>query len=207
MPRSLTFQFGSNTFGCPLLKIDRSKLYGSIQVVTKDHQGEDTDLLSLARDGHTLIPYGGTAAGYVNKDGYWVETGERIPVDAEGDPLDLVESSFKAPIKLDNVVDEETLLDHPIRLTYTLDAAEAPEKLLQKMADGAIFHFGFSYRGGPVEDPAFLMTDIDGDLWLLIGSEAEVTFRDFKQVAVCAATAVDETEDTDENDGFDFDML
>lgn len=207
MPRSLTFQFQNSKFECPLTKIDRSKLYGTTELVTKDHEDAESDLLSLARDGKTLIPLGGTGSGYLNKNGFWVETGERIPVDVEGDKIDLIESSFKSPIKLETKVSEEELLDHPIRLAYLLNEVTLPDALSKSLNKGDIYHFGFSYRGGPVADPAFLMTDTDGDLWLLIGNEAEVDFRDFKQVAICAASATEEAEDGDENDTFDFDML
>ena len=207
MPRALTFKFGADTFDCPLIKIDRSKIYGSVEVVTTDHENAEAELLSLARDGRTLIPLGGTASGYVNTDGFWIETGERTPVDAEGDPLELVESSFAAPIPLTQKVSEDVLLDHPVRLAYNLGAEDVPAKLMKDVGRGTIYQFGFSYRGGPVEDPAFLLADLDGDLWLLICNEAEVSFRDFKQAAICAAAATDEVEDDSEDDNFDFDML
>ncbi len=207
MPRSLTFQLGNTQFECPLIKIDRSKVYGSVQVVTTDHEDAKAELLSLARDGRTLIPLGGTGSGYVNKDGFWVETGERIPVDVDGDPIEVVESSFSAPILLKTKVNEDDLLDHPVRLAYNLGAENAPEKLMADLESGTIYQFGFSYRGGPVEDPAFLLSDLDGDLWMLICNESEVTFRSFKQAAVCSAAATDEIEDDSEDDNFDFDML
>jgi hypothetical protein len=150
---------------------------------------------------------GGTGSGYVNKDGFWVETGERVPVDVEGDPVAVVESSFASPIRLEEKVDEDVLLGHPVRLAYNLGLENTPDKLLDELKSGTIYQFGFSYRGGPVEDPAFLLTDLDGDLWMLICNEAEVTYRSFKQAAVCSAAATDEVDDDSEDNNFDFDML
>ena len=207
MPRSLNFKFGKTTFECMLNKIDRSKVYGSVQIKTFDHEGNDTELFSLARDGRTLIGLGGTGAGYVNKDGFWIETGERIPVDVEGDPMELIDSSFDSDIRLKDVVDETVLLDHPIRLAYHLTAEKLPDSFNESLKDGAIYQFGFSYRGGPVADPAFLMNDTDGDLWLLIGNASDIDFRGYQQVAICAAAVTDEVEDDSEDDNFDFDML
>lgn len=207
MPRSLSFQYKNSRFECELNKIDRSKIYGSVDVLTTDHEGAEADLHSLLRDGRTLVGYGGTGSGYVNAAGLWVESGERIPVDADGDPLDLIESSFKAEIKLNEIVDETTLLDHPIRLAYHLVADDPPAGLTKELKSGKIFHFDFSYRGGPTADPAFLLADTDGDIWLLIGNAAEIDFRTYKQVAICAAAATDEVEDDSEDDNFDFDML
>jgi hypothetical protein len=207
MPRSLNFSFGKSTFECVLNKIDRSKIYGSTQIKTVDHEGNDTELLSLARDGRTLIGLGGTGSGYVNKDGFWVESGERVPVDVEGDPMELIDSSFDGVITLEDVVDETVLLDHPIRLAYHLTTEKLPDSVSESLEKGAIYQFGFSYRGGPVADPAFLMSDTDGDLWLLIGNTSDVEYRGFQQVAICAAAATDEVEDDSEDDNFDFDML
>ena len=207
MPRSLNFQFRNSSFDCELNKIDRSKIYGSVDVITTDHEGEEADLHSLLRDGRTLVGYGGTGSGYVNAEGYWVESGERIPVDAEGDPLELIDSSFDAPIKLSDTVDETALLDHPIRLAYHLSPEDPPSGLMKNLKAGKIYHFGFSYRGGPAADPAFLLTDTDGDLWLLIGNAAEIEFRSYKQAAICSAASTDEVEDDSEDDNFDFDML
>lgn len=207
MPRALTFQFGNAQFEAPLHKVDRSKLYGSVDVRTKDHEGETCKLATLARDGHTLIPLGGTASGYLNADGFWVETGERIPVDVDGDELHVVDSSFDAPIPLTDTATEEDLLDHPIRLAYHLAGTEPPENLRDALTKGAIYRFGFSYRGGPVEDPAFLIADQDGALWLLIGSEADVDFRTYQQAALCASVAHVDSDEDDDADVFDFDMM
>ena len=96
MPRSLNFKYRTSTFECELQKIDRGKIYGTVNIQTVDHEGSEVELFSLARDGRTVIGLGGTGAGYINKDGYWVESGERIPVDQEGDPTELVNSSARA---------------------------------------------------------------------------------------------------------------
>jgi len=207
MPRSLNFKYRTATFECELQKIDRGKIYGTVNIQTVDHKGSEVELFSLARDGRTVIGLGGTGSGYINKDGYWVESDERIPVDHEGDPMELYNSSFDETITLKESVDESVLLDHPIRLAYHLKTDSLPKGLKKKLDASVIYQFGFSYRGGPVADPAFFMSDLDGDIWLLIGNASEVEFRDFKQVAICTAASVDEVEDDSEDDNFDFDML
>ncbi len=205
MPRSLTFALGKAQFEAELNKVDRSKLYGRVETQTFDAFGERCDLATLARDGRTLIPYGGTANGYLNKDGKWVETGERKPVDVEGNELSEVPSSFDAPIKLSKKASVEDLLDHPIRLAYLLGVEELPAKVKTSLAKGEIYRFEFSYRGGPIPDPAFLIADEDGDLWMLVGSHSDIEFVGYEQAAVCAAV-VEEDSETDAEE-FDFDML
>lgn len=206
MARSLTFAIGRSSFEAELIKVDRSKLYGRVETETFDANGKACDLATLARDGRTLIPYGGTAAGYLNKDGKWVETGERKPVDVEGNELIEVPSSFDAPIKLSQTATAEDLLDHPIRLAYLLGGAALPKSLKKKLDAGEIYRFNFSYRGGPIADPAFLLTDEDGDLWMLIGSHSDIDYVGFEQAAVCAAVVEKDSEE-DSAEEFDFDML
>ena len=127
MARTLTFAAGKAHFSGELIKVDRSKLYGSVSVETLDPEGRRCDLTTLARDGRTLIPYGGTAAGYLNRDGRWVEGNERRAVDVDGEPLDEVASSFAAPITLRETATVEELLDTPVRLAYRLGLP--PERL------------------------------------------------------------------------------
>ena len=69
MPRALKFKYGDSEFECELNKIDRRKLYGSVDVETRDIDGNRCGLATLANDGKTLIPYGGTALGYISSDG------------------------------------------------------------------------------------------------------------------------------------------
>lgn len=205
MPRTLTFTYQSTSFEAGLSKVERSKLYGSVDVVTRDAEGEICKLVSLARDGHTLIPYGGTAAAYLNTEGRWIQQSDRVPVDLEGGELAENPSSFDAPIKLEKTVPEETLLDYPIRMAYLIDPQQLPKALAGKLADGEVYHFEFSWRGGPFTDPAFLLTDEDGDLWMLVGSHSEIGFVGLEQAAVSVAVAEEDSED--DADEFDFDML
>jgi hypothetical protein len=205
MARTLTFTAGRSKFSAELIKVDRSKLYGSVSIETLDSDGERCDLATLARDGRTLIPYGGTAAGYLNTDGKWVDSNQRQPVDVDGEPLSEVPSSFDAPIQLKQTAAVEDLLDTPIRLAYRLGGAELPAAMAKKLGSGTIYQFGFSYRGGPTADPAFVLTDEDGDLWMLVGEPADVDFISYQKAALCAAC--DEQDSEDDNDEFDFDML
>ncbi|MEE9329729.1 MAG: hypothetical protein V3V30_06285 [Parvularculaceae bacterium] len=208
MARSLTFALGGDQFELALHKIDRAKLYGSVEREVFDAFGDPCDLATLARDGRTVIPYGGTASGYLNKDGLWVESADLTPVDVEGEKLEEVASSFNHTIDLGQEASLEDLLDHPARLAYHLTATEIlPDLIKQKLAAGTIYRFGFSYRGGPKADPAFLLGAQDGSLWLLIGAHTDVSFVGYEQAAVCKAVQEKDSIETDDDDSFDFDML
>ena len=209
MARKLEFIFESDDFSVAMNKVDRSKLYGRVETETFDANDKECSLATLARDGRTIIPYGGTASGYINTEGLWINRDELIPIDRDGKEIEDVASSFAAPTTLSKEVDIDTFLDHPIRLVYQLDPqTELSAKLKKKLAAGSIYQFPFSYRGGIYFDPAFLMQG-DGDtLWMMIGQQSDIEFVGFEQAAICAARADELGEDdSGETDAFDFDML
>lgn len=209
MARKLDFNFDGEIFTLAITKVDRSKLYGRVETETFDANDKECTLATLARDGRTIIPYGGTASGYVNTEGQWVTRDELIPIDRDGKEIKDVASSFSAPTILETEVDIDTFLDHPIRLAYQLDPqAKINQELMDKLAAGAIYQFPFSYRGGIYFNPAFLIQSEDSVLWMLIGQKSDIEYVGFEQAAICAARAQELGEDdSGETDAFDFDML
>lgn len=210
MPRSLEFTFGKATFAREIEKLDRTKLYGSVAVETVNMDGEVCKLSTLANDGRTLIPAGGTAFGYMNPDGEWVDRGDLVPVDAKGKRLAEIESSFKTSTEIADEVSVETFLDHSIRLCYRLSGDEPLPKPLKSALDaGKIFKIPFSYRGGVDPDTAFILQGERGSVWMLIGEETGVEFIGLEEAALCGAdkAQIDDEDDDDESDGLDFSML
>lgn len=212
MARSLEFDFEGRKFACSITKVDRKKLYGAVDIETIDVDGGRCELASLARDGKTLIPFGGTAAGYVNPDGEWVFRKDLTPVNLDGDVLETVESSFDSPSGLVNTVSIEEFLNHSVRLVYRLDAAEEGGAIdpafVKRLASGEIYRTEFSYRGGVQADPAFIMAGQDGVIWLLITAENRIDFVNLEQAAVCASTVeLDDAEEEEELDELSFDVL
>ena len=209
MARKLEFDFDGENFIVAIHKVDRTKLYGQVKTETFDANDKACTLATLARDGRTIIPMGGTASGYINTEGLWVTRDELIPIDRDGKAIAEVPSSFAAPTPLSEEVDIDTFLDHPIRLAYQLDPqTEINAELKAKLKAGAIYQFPFSYRGGIYFDPAFIMQGEGETLWMLIGQTSDIEFVGFEQAAICAARAEELGEDdSGETDAFDFDML
>ena len=209
MARKLEFDFDGENFTVAIHKVDRTKLYGQVKTETFDANDKACTLATLARDGRTIIPMGGTASGYINTEGLWVTRDELIPIDRDGKEIAEVASSFAAPTPLSEEVDIDTFLDHPVRLAYQLDPqTEINAELRAKLKAGAIYQFPFSYRGGIFFDPAFIMQGEGETLSMLIDQTSDIEFVGFEQAAICAARAEELGEDdSGETDAFDFDML
>lgn len=211
MARTLTFTYGKGkskaSFDCAIHKVDRTKLYGSRSIETLDMDGNKCDLATLLDDGKTLVPYGGTASGYMNHDGEWVCRADITPVDFEGNKLEKVPSSFEAGMPLEKKVSAEEFLDHSIRLTYALKSDDMDKAFLKAIKDGAIFKTSFSYRGGVDPDTAFVMQGDDETIWLLIGAENRISYSKLEQAAVIAATDQQDEGAETSGDELDFGML
>ena len=162
--------------------------------------------MTLASDGRTLIPSGETAFAYMSEDGTWIERSDLTPLDGAGNRLNTVASSFSQPIELEITTTPQRFLDHSIRLVYALQPVESefPAKLLDTLGQGTIFKTDFSYRGGVSADPAFVMKGADGTVWLLVGDENDINFVGFNQ---SAGLAVEEEDETAEDDDLDFNMM
>lgn len=207
MARSLTFTLGKSSFNCTIHKVDRTKLYGSRSIETLDMDGNKCELATLLDDGKTLVPYGGTASGYINPDGEWVCRADITPVDYDGKKLKKVPSSFDAGMPLDEEVSAEEFLDHSIRLTYALQSDDMDKGFLKTIKAGTIFKTSFSYRGGVDPDPAFVMQGEDETIWLLIGAENRVAYSKLEQAAVIESTAEKDEGAETSGDELDFGML
>jgi len=205
MPRTLSFTLGENQIDFAMHKVDRSRLYGFKDLLVLDEEGEACELTTLAEDGKTLIGKGGTGIGYLDVDGNWVDKSDLTAVDLEGIKIDPVPSSFAAPIVLGAKADAEDFLNHNIRLIYRLESEALDENLAADLADGAIFKFDYSFRGGLEADVGFLLHNEAGEIFFLVGDPSHVAYVGLQQAAPTAAEATG--DDSSAEDLMDFGMI
>lgn len=203
--RNIKFDFQGEVASAEMVKLDRSKLYGSVDVEAVDPDGNECRTVSLASDGRTLIGKGGAGLGVLSVDGQWVSRKDLAPVTSDGVKITPVESSFAAPVTLNatNLTDAEELLNHRIRSTYQL--VNLSPHLLGELQDGdAIFKFDYSYRGGIQYDVAFILANSAGDVFMLVGSPCEL-----EMIGLAEEVVVDEEEieEEEEDDDLDFGMM
>src|SRR5688500_17918360 len=100
MARDLILSLDGQETAVKLVKIDRDKLYGEIEIEAFDEKGNEASIKVLAADGKTLIDKGGTALATLTEDGGSVSRSDLLPVDDEGNKIEPVPSSFGQPIPL-----------------------------------------------------------------------------------------------------------
>jgi hypothetical protein len=203
VPRTLAFRYRGAELPLVPEKLDRAKLYGSVEVEALDEAGRRCELATLSSDGKTLIGRGGKAMGFLSADGRWLDRAALRPVDPDGDPLEPVPSSFSAPVVLDQRATVEEYLAHNIKAVYALSGEDpALAELAAELEGGAIYTFPYSFRGGIVADVGFLLAGQDGDLFLAVGQPTHLHFLGLDQLPV-----YEDEEAAGEDDELDFGML
>lgn len=188
-------------FGVRIVKIDREKLYGKVDIEAFDEKGNPAQLLILAPDGKTLIDKGGTALATVNEDGDSISRADLVPVDEEGEKIDTVPSSF-GQVNVLKKAKTEDYLSQLVKSVYLLEAEEnADQKYLQDhVSAGLIYNFDFSYRGGIEYDNAFVLGN-KSDAFMIVGKPAELEFVRLNQAVDLDTT--DEQEVSTEEISFE----
>ena len=188
MPRPLVLSLDGREFDVRIVKIDREKLYGKVDVEAYDEKGNPAQLLVLAPDGKTLIDKGGTALATVNEEGDSVSRADLVTVDEEGQKIETVPSSFNQV----NVLKRATVegyLSQLVKSVYLLEADDASDQkyLQDHVSSGLIYNFEFSYRGGTEYDNAFVLGN-RSDAFMIVGKPAELEFVRLNQAVDLDAT-------------------
>jgi len=181
MPRPLVLSLDGREFDVRILKIDREKLYGKVEIEASDEKGNPAQLLVLAPDGKMLIDKGGTALSTVDENGDSISRADLVAVDEDGQKIETVPSSFNQTnvLKRANV---EDYLSQLVKSVYWLDPVEKEDKkyLQDHVSAGLIYNFDFSYRGGTEYDNAFVLGN-KSDAFMIIGKPAELEFVKLNQ--------------------------
>lgn len=203
MAKPLVVSLGGSDFALNLNKVERSDLYGFIEVETLDEQGRKCTLATLADDGRTLIGTSGSALAMLSPDGDWLDRKALRPVDNQGQPMTPVASSYSAPVPLQKTATIEEYLSHNIRSAYQVSSETDLGPLMAELKKGTIFHFPYSFRGGLEPDAGFLLLAADGTPFVAIGSPTRLEMVGLQQ---SVGTAEEEPEGEDD-ESLDFSMM
>ena len=203
MPRPLTLSLDGREFEVQIVKIDRDKLYGKVEIEAFDEKGNPAQLLVLAPDGKTLIDRGGTALATVDENGDSISRYDLVAVDEDGQKIETVPSSFGQLNVLKKASDED-YLSQLVKSVYVIAAVDDKDRkyLQDHVSAGLIYNFDFSYRGGVEYDKAFVIGN-KSDAFMVVGKPAELEF-----VKLSQAVDLDATEEVEvSSDGISFEDL
>ncbi|MBN2534222.1 MAG: hypothetical protein JXB88_15135 [Spirochaetales bacterium] len=197
MARTLTFVLENKEYSLSPAKLNRQKLYGWKDIVPYDQNNEECQVYSIDESGTFIIPKGGSSLGMIDNQGKWVDKNELTAVDTNGNPVDIVPSSFSHPIALEQITAIEDFLDHSITSIYSLEGEHPAFADAIKKAKG-LYTFIFNWRDDYEGDPAFII-ESDGKLYVLVGKKNEIDFLSLPQTG-----AIEEIEDEEGEEEIDF---
>ena len=203
MARALVLSLDGQEFPVTLVKIDREKLYGKVEIEAFDEKGREASLRVLAADGKTLIDKGGTALATVTEKGDSIDRNDLVPVDTDGEKIGQVPSSFNQTNELRPATVEDYFMQ-VVKSVYIVGPHEDVDitELHDHLSSDRMFTFPFSWRGGIEYDNAFLI-GAGGEAFLVVGKQAEFQFIKLNQAAVLESTEEEEIS----ADDLDFDLL
>ncbi len=203
MARPLILSLDGQEFAVTLVKIDRDKLYGKVDIEAFDDKGREASLRVLAADGKTLIDKGGTALATITDLGDSIDRNDLVPIDADGEEIEQVPSSFSQTNDLQPAAVEDYFLQI-VKSVYILGSYEGSDiaALNDHLATKQIFTFPFSWRGGIEYDNAYLI-GTGGEAFLVVGKQAEFQFIKLNQASVLESTEEEEIS----ADDLDFDLM
>jgi len=204
MAKPLVLSFGGAEIPCPLCKVERSDLYGFVEIETLDEQGRKCTLATLADDGRRVIASGGTSFASLSPEGHWVEKKTLIPTDNQGKRMTPVPSSYSGPVALEKTATIDEYLSHDIRAVYQIASEVDLSPIMDELKKGTIYQFPYSFRGGLEPDAGFLLLAADGTPFIAIGSPTRLEFVGLSE---SAGVGAEEESGGEEEESIDFGMM
>ena len=203
MARKLDFMLGNRPFTFEIQKLDRAKLYGSREIKPVDAGGQPLEKGYLDEWGSVIISASGM--GYLGPDRTWHSKAELVAVDAEGNLMAQLPSSFDGPVNLTRLVSHEEYCQYEISTVYILRGLEEAVFAELIQADG-LYAFPFVYRAGYEARTAFL-NPVGDQVFMAIGTRAELEFLHKNQTTFLEDESDEADEDGDDDDDLDFSMM
>ena len=204
MGKNLHFVIEGKSWSAGISKVDRNKVYGHVEEVISDSNGELCTVASILDDGQTIIVSGATALKTVNSDNREVSKDTIKTVNLDGTDAVLVPSSYDTDAVLTpGTLDD--LFNLEITAVYQLvwDDEAAKLDLISYLSTNKVLKFVFNYRADYEGADAVLIT-AQNQVFALTGKFLEFKFLENKQIII---TEDSEAESNVEEDAMDFGML
>jgi len=200
MGRKVSFKIGGSLLESEIVKVDRTKLYGTSEKIVYDTNKEEC-VLSDLYEGSIILPRGSVGQVLIDENGNSVSRSKLIGFNLQGEKVEKVPSIFSIENNCKNVGIDD-FISSSIKSIYQLVIDEDQIESWKKyFTNDEVYFFEFNYREDYEGDDAFLISNEDG-FFISVGKSNEFEFLELSNVSV---------EDTDEDieieDDLDFSMF
>ena len=200
MGRKVSFKVEGSLLESEIVKVDRTKLYGTSEKIVYDTNKEECVLSDLF-EGSIILPKGSVGQVLIDEDGNSVSRSELIGFNLQGEKVEKVPSIFSIENNCKKVEIDE-FISSSIKSIYQLVIDEDQIETWKKyFTNNEVYLFEFNFREDYEGDDAFLISNEDG-FFISVGKSNEFEFLELSNISV---------EDTDEDieieDDLDFSMF
>ena len=200
MGRKVSFKIEGSLLESEIVKVDRTKIYGTSEKIVYDTNKEEC-VLSDLYEGSIILPRGSVGQVLIDENGNSVSRSNLIGFNLQGEKVEKVPSIFSIENNCKNVRIDD-FISSSIKSIYQLVIDEDQIESWKKyFTNDEVYFFEFNYREDYEGDDAFLISNEDG-FFISVGKSNEFEFLELSNVSV---------EDTDEDieieDDLDFSMF
>ena len=200
MGRKVSFKIEGSLLESEIVKVDRTKLYGTSEKIVYDTNKEEC-VLSDLYEGSIILPRGSVGQVLIDENGNSVSRSELVGFNLQGEKVEKVPSIFSIENNCKNVRIDD-FISSSIKSIYQLVIDENEIESWKKyFTNDEVYLFEFNYREDYEGDDAFLVSNEEG-FFISIGKRNEFEFLELSNISV---------EDTDEDieieDDLDFSMF
>ena len=199
MARKVKFNINSSLLESGIVKVDRSKLYGSSKKIVRDMKGNEC-VLSNLYNGDRILPKGSISQVLVDSEGLFVSRSALVGFNSNNEQVEKVSSIFSNDNQCEKV-DLDEFLSVNVKSIYQLVIEEDDkEKWNTLFANDEIYYFVFNYREDYEGDDAYLISNGD-DLFITVGKKNDFEFLEQSNIVI------DDEEEEEIDDELDFSMF
>ena len=199
MARKVKFNINSSLLESGIVKVDRSKLYGSSKKIVRDMKGNEC-VLSNLYNGDRILPKGSISQVLVNNEGLFVSRSALVGFNSNNEQVEKVSSIFSNDNQCEKV-DLDEFLSVNVKSIYQLVIEEEDqEKWNTLFANDEIYHFVFNYREDYEGDDAYIISNGE-DLFITVGKKNDFEFLEQSNIVI------DDEEEEEIDDELDFSMF
>lgn len=200
MGRKVSFKIEGSLLESEIVKVDRTKLYGTSEKIVYDTNKEEC-VLSDLYEGSIILPRGSVGQVLIDENGNSVSRSELIGFNLQGEKVEKVPSIFSIENNCKKV-EIDDFISSSIKSIYQLVIDEDQIESWKKyFTNDEVYLFEFNYREDYEGDDAFLISNEEG-FFISVGKSNEFEYLELSNVSV---------EDTDEDieieEDLDFSMF
>ena len=198
MARNVKFKIEGVSLDSEIIKVDRTKLYGSSKKIVKDKNGNQC-IISNLYQGNRVLPKGSISQILVDQEGKFVKRSELVGFDLNNKKVEKVPSIFSIE-NLCAKVEIDEFLSVNVKSIYQLKIDETTiDKWKNFFTNDDIYHFVYNYREDFEGDDAYLIYN-GSDFFITIGKKNDFDFLEQNNIII-------DDEEEEIEDHLDFSMF